>query len=93
MSKRSRKRKSTVSGDEKKIKYGDKSYSNKKRSKNVEGETISTEINRHTLEDMIASILYGVGFVKDTEDVVELTIGDTTKELVPLTFKVKKRLH
>jgi hypothetical protein len=82
------------------IRYGRRSprkdLSNRRpKMSSVNGNTRSLEatISLSNIKDQISALLYAVGLVKDSEDIVELEFkrNDLYKELVPISFKIKKR--
>lgn len=51
---------------------------------------IETQINRETLESIVAVWLNSVNVINDDEHVTTIEFGDLTAELVPIKIHIKK---
>lgn len=58
--------------------------------------TLELSLNRKTIEDQIAALLYALGYVKDSEDIISIDFANSYLKTefqgtVPLTIKLRKR--
>jgi hypothetical protein len=55
-------------------------------------DTIKTEINKSTVDDMVASFLIATTNVNDDEDIFDISLGKLNKKNeYPLSYKLKKK--
>lgn len=53
--------------------------------------TIETTISTANVKDQIGALLYALGFVKDDEDILDLRLGETKNDNVPLSYTIIKK--
>ncbi len=58
----------------------------------MNNDTVKTFIDKHTIDDIVASFLYATSSVNDDEDISNITLGKPNKKgLIPLTYVLKKK--
>lgn len=52
---------------------------------------LKTSLNRDTLTNIIAAFLHAGRLVPDSENIIDIQIGDFTQDLIPLTITYKNQ--